>query len=184
MEQELQKGDVLFSTDGCRVYETNDGGLAMMEWEREEACELAFHLQRTLKRHALATNFRQRFGERTLVVRRLEPLSLTVLAQGAQHGARAAFVDAGGTALTREEAQRLLGGRRARLSVMEDAALHAVRTLRARLRPLGVDRLSLRLRFGLSNDGCCLLEVPNPLACDLGSADYEKLCAQLGGDRR
>jgi len=176
MEFELLKGDLLFSNNGCSVYATNDVDLAIMEWKDEKACHLAEKLHGVVKRHALHSNFVRHFGKCELLVQRMEPLPLTVRAHSTVNQASVRFVTDDGESHARDE---LTGVKRARLDVMEDTALHLARSLRPYLGQAGIKEWELSLSFGICPSGECVLEVPNPLTCDLGSTDYGTLITYL-----
>jgi len=175
----VKRGNRLWSGEGIALYETDLADRLMLEFEDEAVCEAAYRIQTLLRRHVLNSSFEERLGGRTFLIRRVEPLDVEVVAEAEPGEVRLAFAGAGGT-LTREQALAALG-RQSRLEKMEDVGAHAARSLRAHLSLRGIDRLRLRLRFGITADGTCLLQVVNPLGCDLGTNDMRKLTALLGG---
>lgn len=180
MEEPIEKGEQLFQGDGWQVWATNQAGLALVEWSDEHLCEVAFRLQALLKRHALALNFVERLGSRSLVVRRVEPLAASVVAEVAPGETAVTFIGSDGASLSPEELRKAEGLKPDRIEMMEDAAAHAARSLRAYLK----GPLRIQLHFGRTDEGECLLQVVNPMECDLGTTDWETLADQLGGEAR
>lgn len=173
---ELQKQDLLYSMEGCQVYATNDADLAIMEWQDPAAAELARAIHDTLKGHALCTTVVEPRGEHALVVKRIEPLGVTAVVRATRSDAAIQFVDAHGSAIETAEAARIQGMKPTRLTVVQDCSLHTARCLRAHL---PAEELEIRLRFGVAGSGECMLQVPNPLECQLGSTDYKLLASHL-----
>lgn len=182
MSYELEVGDLLYATDGCSIYATNDLNLAVMEWEDEGACRLSQSLHQIIKSHALATNYMGKLGAQRLIVRRLEPLPVTVTVRADPHEIALELLTDDGQAIPLEAAAEVPGIKEKRLDMIVDTAQHVARTLRAHLAPTGVEHLELKLSFGIGTQGECLLQMPNPLVCSLGTTDYNALCTQLGGD--
>jgi hypothetical protein len=180
VQEELVRGSLLYSGPGYRIYGTDTDELAIMEWDDAAASELAFRLCSALRQHGLDTALVRRRGDRSLVIRRLEPFDLTVLTRSEGSESTASFQDGTGALLSREEVGRIPGVRASRLSVMEDAALHATRCLRARLHL--VSPMELRFRFGLGPGGECLLQPISPPECQFGTTDYTALSEAIGGD--
>lgn len=173
------KGDLLFGSDGLAVFATHDPNLALMEWKRREVCALAHTIQRVLKQHALNTTFIDRLGEHALVVRRADRLDLVVEAtSGTRESSLRWLSTDGGGEISEGELTGIPGVKPDRVDMMKDAAIHSARSLRAHLHG---DRLRLRLRFGTTGEGDCLMEVPDPLDCDFGPAPYDQLIVQIGG---
>lgn len=178
MDQMITKGDLLFRSDGMRIFATQDSGLAVMEWDRPAVCGLAHALHTVLKQHALNTAFLDRLGQHALVVRRADRLDLVAEATGGRETALRWLRAGDGKEIPEGELTGIPGVKPARVDMMKDAAVHSARSLRAHLHG---ERLLLRIRFGITDEGDCLMEVPNPLDCDFGSTEYDRLAAQLGG---
>lgn len=181
MEVPVQKGVQLWSRDGITVYATDVAGKAIMEWEDPLAFEAACRLNDLLKRHALASNFLARHQSRSILVRQLDLLNFIVTAEASPGDSSVRFTEPNGRLVERAELLTIDGLNKDRVEMMEDVAAHAVRSLRAHLLPSGVTNLRLNLHFGLTADGACLLQVINPLVCDLGTTDMEGLANLLGG---
>lgn len=181
MEVPVQKGERLWAGDGLAIYATDVPGMAIMEWEDPAVCEAAIHLNNLLKRHALAPNYLGRYDRRSILVRHLEPLNIKVAAEARPGDSSVTFLDSSGRPIAKHEVQRIDGVGKGRPEMIEDVAAHAVRSLRAHLTPHGVKRIRLNMTFGLAADGSCLLQVVNPLVCDLGSTKMEGLANLLGG---
>lgn len=182
MEHWLSKEDLLYSGEGFALYATRNDELAIIEWEQVDACHLAQLLDRTLRSHALGSTFKESVTEREMLVQRVEPTALHMRARAGEEGASAEFVDHSGKVWPLDAAPELDGMKPTRLTYMEDIALHAMRSLRAHFGPLGFDGIELTLRFGVAANGDCLLQVINPVECQLGTTDYAALCAQWGGE--
>ncbi|HEY3366884.1 MAG TPA: hypothetical protein VGK74_17675 [Symbiobacteriaceae bacterium] len=179
MESDLVKGALLYRGDGCQTFATDNDDLAVLEWEDGKACRLAEALAEMLKRHVVISSYVRRYGPCSLVVRRMEPIPLTVEAEGLPANVVIRFVDSVGQALEKADTLKVPGVRKSRLDMMEDVANHVARVVRAHLGP--VEGLRVRLRFGIPAGGGCLLDMVNPLVCQLGTTDYEALCGLLGG---
>jgi len=178
MGDSVQTGERLWAGEGMAVWGTDHPGCLILEFEDEDVCEAAFRIQQLLASHAVPSSFVERRGGRMFLVRRLELLPVEVLTQAGPGQVDVAFC-AGGRTLSREEAEaRLKPDRRER---MEDLAAHAARSLRAHLSLRGIAHLRARLRFGLTEDGTCLLQVVNPLECELGTTDMRQVAELLGG---
>lgn len=158
-----EKGALLWAGEGCRLWAAEEPNFAVMTWEEPQSSRLAEGLDQVLRRHALQSHFVRRLDAQSLLVKRLEPLPMRAVAR----------CEAGAVAI------RFLGQGvgPTRLARMEDAATHAVRSLRAHLD----QPFALTLRFGLAADGNCLLQVVDPLECEFGGT-YAAVLAQLGGD--
>lgn len=180
----VEKGELLYSMDGCQTFGTTDPEYAILEWEEEGSCRLAHLLNQILRSHALMTNVVDEYGGCSLLVRRLEPVLPTVLVQASPSDTEVTFLDEGGRAISVADAGRLPHAKPSRLEMMADAALQAARCLRAHLTPEGDQPLELRLTFGVAPSGECLLQAVNPLSCRLGPSDAATLCTRLGGDQR
>jgi hypothetical protein len=179
---ELEKGELLYTGVGYLIFATDNPRFAIMEWADECACRLSFRFHTVLKRHALGTNVMRKQGEHGLVVQRLAPLAVVVVARAGANSTDLQLRDSVGAPLTHAQAAEVHGITPQRLETMEDTALHAVRSLRAYLLVEGVDELTLRLPFGVAPSGECELQAINPAECQLGSIDYNALCERLGGD--
>jgi hypothetical protein len=182
MEAVLERGDLIYAAEGYELYATNDATLAIAQWKEESACRLAQAMHHLLRRHALSTNFVEVYDPCGLVVKRVEPLPVAVIAQAIRGDAKLEWHGADGTVFTREEVARLPGMKAARLDMMEDTGLQAVRSSRAHLQGSGVACITLELVFGIDAGGACLLQVINPVRCDLGTPDYNLLATRLGGE--
>jgi len=178
MADPVQKGERLRAGEGMAVWGTGQPGGLILEFENESVCEAAFRIQQLLERHAVPSNFVERQGSRMFRVRRLELLPVEVLTEAGPGQVAVAFC-AGSRPLDRAEAEALVT--RDRLDRMEDLAAHAARSLRAHLSLRGIARLRARLRFGLTEDGACLLQVVNPLECELGTTDMGQVAELLRG---
>lgn len=178
---QLEKTELLSEKDGCKVWATTDRDIAVMEWASEEACQIAYDLHELTRKHALSTNFRDRLGRRELVVRRLELLNLALVARCTVHDTHLEFLDSSGTPMEKGEVERIPDVTSSRLEVIEDAAAHVARCVRAHLAAAGVTDLELRLQFGLGGQGETLLQVINPLSCRLGTGDMSALDMWVGG---
>lgn len=179
---QVEKTDLIGVTDGCEHWATNDPDIGVMEWESEIACQVAFRLQELIKKHALSTNFLDRLGNHALIVRQLQLLPVLLVPRCTVHDTHLEISDGAGTLLEKREAKLLSGVTHSRLEVMVDTATHVARSVRAHLAGAGVTALSMPMRFGLGGQGECLLQVINPLACDLGLKDMSALYKQLGGE--
>lgn len=180
MQEAIQKGDLMRNLPGCKVWATNDSDLAIMEWDQEESGELAYQIQRLLRRHALSTNFMDRLSRASLVVRQLELLPLAVVAKSAAAETALEFYGSAGGRLDPADLNEVPGAKPTRLDMITDTATHAARSLRAYVH----SDVELRLSFGIGPDGQCLLAVINPLECHLGSATTADLITKLGGARK
>lgn len=178
MEEPVLKRERLWTGAGVAVYATDRADRLILEFADEMACAAAVRIQEILAGHALATSFVARFTSRAVLIRKVQPLPVEVVADAGPGEVRLAFRD-GDRELSRAEAEAALAPER--LERIEDAALHAARTLRAHLSLRGVPRLQLRVRFGLTDEGACLMQVINPLECRLGSEDMKEVFALLGG---
>lgn len=179
MEEMLQKGNQVFRAEGWGLFATDNGDFAILEWDDSETARLAWLLQATLKRHALSTSCVSRYGDRGLVVRDLTPIDLSVVVEATEHETELRLISRLGREVSPKEAQRIPGAKPSRLAVMEDVALHAARSLRPYLSPLGVHQFRLTFHFGITSGGECLARVPNPLECSFGQADYAAVCSRL-----
>ncbi|MGE5673286.1 MAG: hypothetical protein ACM3XM_05315 [Mycobacterium leprae] len=178
---EQVEGNQLYAGMGYAMV-ANDDDTAIMEFANPEACQLAYAIQRTLKRHALCTNCLEPFdGKQSLLVRRIEPIPLTVLTRCVDGEARVEFRDRSGVKLDKPDAIQAGGIKPGCLDMIEDIALHTMRTLRAYFGP--AEGLALKLLFGRTASGETLLQVIDPDDCNLGSKDYAALCGQLGGQK-
>lgn len=182
MTYELEVGELLYATEGVSTYATNDENLAVMEWETEPLCRLSLRLHEIIRSHALFTNYIERLSARRLVVKRLEMLPVTVAVSTDPHDTSLRLLADGGVVIPLEEATEIPGLKPKRLDMMVDTAQHVARTMRAHLLLSGVQHVELKLSFGVGTQGECLLQMVNPLHCNLGTTDYEALCTQLGGD--
>ncbi|MBP2019446.1 hypothetical protein J2Z79_002885 [Symbiobacterium terraclitae] len=178
MGDSVRKGERLLVGEGMAVWAADKPGGLILEFADEAVCEAAFRIQQLLERHAVPTGFVERLGSRILLARRLELLPVEVVIEAAPGQVDVAF-RAGGRTLDRAEAESLLTPDR--LERIEDLAAHAARSLRAHLSLRGIAHLRARLRFGLTEDGACLLQVVNPLECELGSTDMRQVAELLGG---
>lgn len=183
MQNELQKEDLLYSQEGCRVYKTSDGELVLWEREAEPACRLVHAIHNTLRRHALGTSYVGPFGLRGVLARGLTPLPVSVTVMAQPTAVSAVYRSGDGEPLTKEEAAALPGVGPGKMAMVEDTALHTARTLRAYLAPAGITELTLNLEFGTAVSGECQMQVVNPLRCAFGSLDFETLCGYLGGEK-
>lgn len=181
MDRELVKQEALITTDGWSLWSTNDYDLAVMEWRQPEACELAHAIHTVVRRHALADSFVDRDGPHALIVKKLDLLPMQVLATGSQNDTVLEFLSASGSPLEADDPTAVDGVTPNRLDMINDTAIHTVRSMRAHLPQTDV---ALKLQFGIGPGGECLLQVINPLECDLGSTDYTALAHQLGGGRK
>ncbi|MFZ5817322.1 MAG: hypothetical protein ACOY93_18825 [Bacillota bacterium] len=181
MEVPVQRGERLWAGEGIAVWATDRPSRLILEFEQEGVCEAAVRLQGLLKRHALTSSFLERLDGRSILIRRVEPLGVEAVAEAGHGSTRVTFQGSGGRSLTPEEAKAVPGMSARRLEMMEDHAAHAARSLRAHLQPQGVEQLRLTVRFGLTDDGACLAQVINPLNCELGTTDMERLANLLGG---
>ncbi|MDB4895580.1 MAG: hypothetical protein JWN15_1842 [Firmicutes bacterium] len=182
MTTELEKGELLHTGPGYLIFATNDRAVAMMEWADECACRLSFQFHAVLGRHALRTNVLRKQGAHRLIVQRLQPLAVGLLARAGANTADLQFLGSEGRSLTKEQAAEIHGVTSQRVETIEDTGLHAVRSLRAYLLAEGVEELTLRLSFGVAPSGECEMQAINPAECQLGSGDYNLLCERLGGD--
>lgn len=175
----ITKGDLLFRSNGFCIFATQDSDVAVMEWERPGVCDLAHAIHLVLQHHALNTAFLDRLGQHGLVVRRADRLDLVVEVSSGPRATSIRWLKASdGRDIPEGELTAIPGVKPSRIDMMKDSAVHAARSLRAHLHS---ERLLLRLRFGVTDEGDCLMEIPNPLDCNLGSHDYTRLTAQLGG---
>lgn len=181
MEDPIQRGERLWSGEGIAIWNTNQAERLILEFDEVAPCEAACRLQALLKKHALTSSFVERLDSRSLLIRRVEPLSLQVVVETSPGQTKLAFHGTDGQPLKPDEAKAMPGVSAKRLEIMEDVATHAARSLRAHLTPQGVESLRLALRFGITDDGTCLPQVVNPLTCDLGTTDMEQLVHLLGG---
>ncbi len=179
MTDPVLKGERLWAGEGVAVYATDRADRLILEFADETAGEAAFRIQELLRRHALATSFEERLTGRCFLIQKVTPLTVEVAAEAAPGEVNLTFLE-GGREISRAEAEASLTPQR--MDRVEDAALHAARSLRAHLSLRGVQRLALRMRFGLTDEGACLMQVINPLECRLGSDDMNEVAALLGGD--
>lgn len=169
MEGPVQRGEQLWSGEGISIWTTDQAERLILQFEEERVCEVACRIQALLTKHALSSSFLERLDSRSVLFRRVEPLPVQAVVEATAGDARLTFqgdVD---------------GMPKARLAMMEDVAVHAARSLRAHLSLHGIERIRSVVRFGLTSDGACLLQVVNPLNCDLGTTDMERLADMLGG---
>lgn len=183
MQKELQKEDLLYSQEGCRVYRMSDGEHVVWEWEEEPVCRLVHAIHAALRRHALGTSYVGPFGLRGVLARELTPLPISVRVAAQPTAVSAEYRSEDGTSLTKEEAAALPGVGPGKMDVVEDTALHTARTLRAYLAPAGITELTLALEFGTASSGECQMQVVNPLRCAFGSLEFDALCGYLGGEK-
>lgn len=162
----------------------NEADLTLMEWEDAAACDLAYRIHETLRGHALRTNCVERRGEKSLLVKPLTPIPLTVQVAGSRNDTTVTFCGPNGASLSREEALRVPLSKASRIDRMEDAALQAARVLRAHLATDGAAAFRLSLSFGLTSEGECLLQVINPLECQFDTADLATLAGRLAAPDR
>lgn len=182
MEGPVVQGERLWAGEGIAIYATDQAEALILEFEAADACEAAYQLQALLKKHTLSSSFLERLTSRSFLIRRVDPLPVQVSAEATAGEVRLALQRAAdGEPLSREEALAEAGLKPTHLERMEDAATHAARSLRAHLSLQGVERLRMPLKFGLTHDGACLLQVVNPLGCDLGTTDMGRLAQLLGG---
>lgn len=183
--REVEKGELQYQADGWAMYATDDDDLQIMEWEDGCAGKLAWMLHEMLRSHALSTNALQRMGDKSILVKRLELIPVTVHVTSTANSTDLKFIGSHGATLTPKEVKQVPLAKASRITVMEDVGLHTARSLRAHLAALGLTDLELNLHFGIEPGGACLLKVPNPLECSFGSTDHEAICAQLdnGGNR-
>lgn len=179
MGSDLVRGAVLFRGEGCQTFATDVDDLAILEFEDPACCRAADTLAKVLKRHVVITSYVEPHGERSLVVRRLEPIPLTVEAVSRAGEVTVRFVDGNGGGLFKEDVLHVPGVRKARLDMMEDITQHVARVVRAHLG--AAEELRIRTTFGIASGGGCVLDVVNPSACRFGTTDYETLCGLLGG---
>lgn len=183
MQEELQKEDLLYSEEGCRVYRTSDGEHVVWEWEAEPVCRLVHAIHTTLRRHALGSSYVGPFGLCGVLARGLTPLPISVTVTAKPTAVSAEYRSVDGQRLTRQEAEALPGVGPGKMAVVEDTALHTARTLRAYLSPAGITDLTLVLGFGMAATGECQMQVVNPLRCAFGSLDFDTLYGYLGGEK-
>lgn len=181
MEEPIRREQRLWTGEGIAIWATNWADRLILEFDDEAACEVACRIQALLKKHALTSSFLERMDGRSLLIRRVEPLGLQAVADSSPGETRVTFAGTDGQPLSPDEAKQVDGVSAKRLEMMEDVATHAARSLRAHLGLHGVERLRLIMRFGLTDDGACLPQVVNPLNCDLGTTDMERLANLLGG---
>ncbi len=167
----LEKEEELQRIEGCSIWSTTDRDLAFMIWDAPSVSRLAAELDRLLRDHALSTNLVECRGNNLMVVRKLDllPYHLEV-----RSGGHETTVDLHNQSKTEIET----GWR----DMMQDAAQHAARSLRAHLAPRGIGEISVQLFYGLTRSNDCVLQVINPLQCDFGSQDYDQVTRWLGGD--
>lgn len=178
----MEKGERLWSGEGIAIYATDQAEALVLEFQAAEVCEAAYRLQALLKSHTLSSSFLERLDSRSFLIRRVEPLPVQLAAEAEAGTVRLELQrTADGGPLSREEALQEPGLSPKRLERMEDVATHAARSLRAHLSLQGVERLRMALRFGITHDGACLMQVVNPLVCDLGVTDMGRLAQLLGG---
>jgi hypothetical protein len=181
LEKAVQKGEQVYTSDGWSLSATDDAELQIMQFQDECICRLALAIHHMLRGHALSTNFVQAYGSHALVVKALEMVPLTVVARTTATDVQLSLIGSLGTELSEKEAEGVPLAKPSRLDTMKDVATHSARCLRAHLSPLGYANLELRFHFGVASGGETLLQVPNPIACNLGTNDYETLCGQIGG---
>ncbi|MFZ5825795.1 MAG: hypothetical protein ACOY94_15970 [Bacillota bacterium] len=181
MEVPVQRVEQLWAGEGIAIWATDQAGRLILEFDDEAVCEAACGIQALLKRHALNSSFLERLDRRSLLIRRVAPLGLQAVVESSPGETRLTYQGTDGQPLSPEEAKAVEGVSAKRLEMMEDVATHAARSLRAHLTPHGVERLRLTVRFGVAEDGTCLPQVVNPLNCELGTTDMERLANLLGG---
>jgi len=167
----LEKVDELQRLEGCTIWSTTDRDLAFMIWEDQSVGHLADILNRLIREHALSTNLVECRDDKLMVVRQLELLPYRIVTQSGGHETTVQIDNPSRVKISPE-----------RLDMMQDAAQHAARSLRAHLAPHGIGEISMTLSYGLTRTEDCLLQVINPLHCDFGSGDYALVSRWLGGD--
>jgi len=167
----LEKEKELQRLKGCAVWSTTDRDLAFMIWEEQSVGHLADVLNLLVKEHALSTNLVESRGDKLMVVRQLELLPYHLLASSGRHETTVEVHNPSQAKITPWQ-----------LDMMQDAAQHLARSLRAHLLPYGIRQTSVRLSYGLTRKDDCLLQVLNPLECDFGSQDYVQVANWLGGE--
>lgn len=177
----LQKTDLVLEAEGYKVWQTNDYDIAMLEFDDESTGEVATRLQELVRKHALCTSFMERRGYRTFIVRKLDPLPVRLVARCTAHDTALSYESIQGVPLEMADVIRIPGVTPSRREMMEDTAAHVARSLRAHLLDDGVTEVTVRLEFGLGGQGECVLQMVNPLHCDLGRSTMSELYVQLGG---
>jgi len=167
----LEKAEELHRLEGCVIWSTTDRDLAFMIWDDPAVGRLANGLNRLLREHALSTNLVECRGETLMVVRLLELLPYHLVARSGGHETAVEIHNQSEVEIAPE-----------RLDMMQDAAQHAARSLRAHLAPQGISEVLVTLSYGITPKSDCVLQVINPLQCDFGSHDYGKVSNWLGGD--
>lgn len=181
MEGPVQKGERLWVGEGIAIFATNRAERLILTFEEAAVCEVAYLIHRLLKRHTLSSSFLERLDSRSFLLRRVDPLPIDLVVEAGLGESQVNLIASGGRQLTREEAARETGLLLARVDSMTDAATHAARALRGYLSLRGIDQLRLVTRFGLADDGTLLLQVINPLNCDLGTDRMAELAELLQG---
>lgn len=181
MEVPLERGERLWAGEGIAIYATNLEERLILAFDDPAVCAAACQIQSLLKKHALTSSFMERLDGRSLLIRRVAPLGLQLAATASPGESQLAFQSTDGRPLTPDEARQVDGVTKSRLEMMEDVAVHAARSLRAHLLPHGIEQLRFIARFGLTSDGACIMQVTNPLNCDLGTTDMQRLANLLGG---
>lgn len=184
VQRQLERGSIIFAGSGMTLFATDDSELALMEWERPEVSRLAEGLGELIQRHALATSLVERWGDRALVTKRLNYLELTVLAEASGQEVALRWKGPEGTELTEEQVRALPLMDDYRLEMMVDSAVHTLRSLRGHLTLLDLGDVRLRLRYGITPAGQCLMDLINPLEAEFGTTDYDWLTQQLGGAQK
>lgn len=177
----LEKTDLLSETDEYKVWQTNDYDIAMIEYEDEATAQVVMKLQELVRKHALCTNFMERRGSRTFIVRKLDPLPVKLVAHCTLNDTVVSYESAQGVPLEMAEVVRVPGVTPSRREMMEDTVAHVARSLRGHLMDDGVTELTVRLEFGLGGQGECILQMIRPFQCDLGTSNMLALYSQLGG---
>lgn len=183
MEQ-VERRDELYAAGGYKVYATNNSDLNIMEWESGDACRLARLIHRLMRKHALFTTYHDDLGHRSVLVKAIERLPVTVRVESSGSDTKLQLLAPGGETLTEEEALGYTAVTKSRMEMLTDCATHAARSLRAHLAPFEIPGVILNLTFGVGPAGDCLMQVIDPVSCDLGSTDYATLYIQLGGDEK
>lgn len=177
----LEKTDLLSESEGLKVWQTNDYDIAMLEFNDESTGQVVMRLQEIVRKHALSTNFMERRGYRTFIVRKLDPIPVKVVARCSPNDTALSYESSEGVPLEMQDVIRIPGVTPSRREMMEDTTAHVARSLRAHLADDGVTEVTVRLEFGLGGQGECILQMINPLQCDLGDSSMSELYSQLGG---
>jgi hypothetical protein len=183
MSLTVQKDHVIYGGHGYTLFGTNDLGIAWLEWDREEDCRLAAHLNDILKKHSLASNLIAQQGAKTMLVKRLRPIQVSVKVHSTPHDTTVSLINSQGEVVDKAQAMQADHAKASLIERMQDVSLHLVRSLRAHLLPNGVKELTLNLSFGLGKEGDCVMQVVNPTTCDFGIANEQALLKALGGNQ-